>query len=79
VKPNTIAKSLAIGNPADGWYALDTICKTGGAAAQVTDEEIVDGIKLLAETEGILPRRRAASPSEYSRSWLKLVKSTRTK
>jgi threonine synthase len=53
VKPNTIAKSLAIGNPADGWYALDTICKTGGAAAQVTDEEIVDGIKLLAETEGI--------------------------
>jgi len=53
VKPDTIAKSLAIGNPADGWYALDTICKTGGSCAQVTDEEIVDGIKLLAETEGI--------------------------
>jgi threonine synthase len=53
VKPNTIAKSLAIGNPADGIYALDIIRKTGGAAASVTDEEIVEGIKLLAETEGI--------------------------
>jgi threonine synthase len=53
VKPNTIAKSLAIGNPADGIYALDILRSTGGAAASVTDEEIVDGIKLLAETEGI--------------------------
>ena len=53
VKPNTIAKSLAIGNPADGFYALDTITITGGHFAEVTDEEIVDGIKLLAETEGI--------------------------
>lgn len=53
VKPNTIAKSLAIGNPADGIYALDIIRKTNGAAAAVTDEEIVDGIKLLAETEGV--------------------------
>jgi threonine synthase len=53
VKPNTIAKSLAIGNPADGIYALDIIRKTGGAAASVTDAEIVDGIKLLAQTEGI--------------------------
>jgi len=53
VRPNTIAKSLAIGNPADGIYALDIIRKTGGAAAAVTDQEIVDGIKLLAETEGI--------------------------
>jgi threonine synthase len=53
VKPDTIAKSLAIGNPADGWYALDIINKTNGQAAQVTDDEIVDGIKLLAETEGI--------------------------
>jgi threonine synthase len=53
VKPATIAKSLAIGNPADGPYALDTMRSTGGNAASVTDEEIVEGIKLLAETEGI--------------------------
>jgi threonine synthase len=53
VKPDTIAKSLAIGNPADGWYALDTIRTSGGACASVTDDEILDGIKLLARTEGI--------------------------
>src|SRR5690606_21861327 len=53
VKPDTIAKSLAIGNPADGIYALDIIRNTGGAAASVTDQEIGEGIKLLAETEGI--------------------------
>ena len=49
----TIAKSLAIGNPADGDLALETIRETGGYASKVTDEEIIDGIKLLAETEGI--------------------------
>jgi threonine synthase len=53
MKPSTIAKSLAIGNPADGIYALDIIRNTGGAAAQVTDAEIVEGMKLLAECEGI--------------------------
>ena len=53
VKPDTIAKSLAIGNPADGWYALDTIRRSGGACAAVTDAEIVDAIGLLARTEGI--------------------------
>jgi len=53
VKPNTIAKSLAIGNPADGWYALQAIRESGGSCAAVTDEEIVDGIRLLARTEGI--------------------------
>jgi threonine synthase len=53
VKPKTIAKSLAIGNPADGYFALDAIRGSGGAAAAVTDEEIIDGIKLLARTEGI--------------------------
>ncbi|MEX0683619.1 MAG: threonine synthase [Dehalococcoidia bacterium] len=52
-KPNTIAKSLAIGNPADGYYALKTMSDTNGAAAAVTDDEVVDGIKLLAQTEGI--------------------------
>jgi threonine synthase len=53
VKPNTIAKSLAIGNPADGYYALKTIAESNGGAEMATDEEIVEGIKLLARTEGI--------------------------
>jgi threonine synthase len=52
-KPKTIAKSLAIGNPADGVYASQLVLKTGGKGVTVTDEEIVDGIKLLASTEGI--------------------------
>jgi threonine synthase len=53
VKPTGIAKSLAIGNPADGAYALDEVRRSGGAVAAVTDSEIVDGIRLLARTEGI--------------------------
>ncbi|MEM6613664.1 MAG: threonine synthase [Cyanobacteria bacterium P01_C01_bin.72] len=53
VKPNTIAKSIAIGNPADGYYALDIARKTNGNIEDVTDAEIVEGMKLLAETEGI--------------------------
>ena len=53
VKPATIAKSLAIGNPADGPYALDVVRRTGGSIADVSDAEIVDGIRLLARTEGI--------------------------
>ncbi|OGC07968.1 threonine synthase [candidate division WOR-1 bacterium RIFCSPLOWO2_12_FULL_45_9] len=53
VKPKTIAKSLAIGNPADGYYAMATVAESGGWAETVTDEEIVEGIKLLAATEGI--------------------------
>lgn len=53
VKPDTIAKSLAIGNPADGPYALDVVRRTGGAIADVSDDEVVEGIKLLARTEGI--------------------------
>ncbi len=53
VKPNTIAKSLAIGNPADGYYALKTAAVSHGAMDAVTDDEIVEGIKLLAQTEGI--------------------------
>ncbi len=52
-KPKTIAKSLAIGNPADGWYALESVRASGGAIASVTDDEIVEGIRLLARTEGI--------------------------
>jgi threonine synthase len=53
VRPKTIAKSLAIGNPADGPYALDLARRTGGTIEAVSDEEIVDGIRLLAQTTGI--------------------------
>ncbi len=53
VRPNTIAKSLAIGNPADGPYVLDVTRRTGGAVEDVSDEEVVEGIRLLARTEGI--------------------------
>jgi threonine synthase len=53
VRPDTIAKSLAIGNPADGPYVLDAVRRTGGAVADVGDDEIVDAIRLLAVTEGI--------------------------
>jgi threonine synthase len=53
VKPDTIAKSLAIGNPADGIYAATTVRESGGSGEHATDEEIVEAMKLLAETEGI--------------------------
>jgi threonine synthase len=53
VKPDTIARSLAIGNPADGPYVLDSVRRTGGAVGHVTDEEVVAGIRLLARTEGV--------------------------
>jgi threonine synthase len=52
-KPNTIAKSIAIGNPADGIYALEIARQTNGNIAMVNDAEIIEGMKLLAETEGI--------------------------
>ena len=53
VKPNTIAKSIAIGNPADGYEVMDIARKTHGWGEEATDEEIIDAIKLLAESEGI--------------------------
>ena len=53
VKPDTVAKSLAIGTPADGYYALDAVERTGGAMEDVSDAEIVEGIRLLASTEGV--------------------------
>ncbi len=53
VKPNTIAKSIAIGNPADGFQVLRAVRATGGSGAMVEDREVVEGIRLLAETEGI--------------------------
>jgi threonine synthase len=52
-KPSTIARSLAIGSPADGYYAARSIITSGGTGEDVTDAEIVEGMKLLAETEGI--------------------------
>ncbi len=53
VRPDTIAKSLAIGNPADGPYVLDVCRRTGGTVEDVSDDEVVEGMKLLARTEGI--------------------------
>ena len=53
VRPNTIAKSLAIGNPADGIYAIRVLKESGGSAYAVPEADVIDGIKLLAETEGI--------------------------
>ena len=53
VRPDTIAKSIAIGNPADGYQVVRSVRTTGGAGAAVSDEQIVDAIRLLAETEGI--------------------------
>ncbi|OGP12672.1 MAG: threonine synthase [Deltaproteobacteria bacterium GWA2_54_12] len=53
VRPNTIAKSLAIGNPADGYYSAKVMRESGGWGESVTDEEIIDAMKLMAETEGI--------------------------
>jgi threonine synthase len=53
VKPNTIAKSLAIGNPADGFQVVKVVNETGGSGAMVSDEEILDAIQMLASTEGI--------------------------
>ncbi len=53
VRPDTIAKSIAIGNPADGYQVLQAVRATGGTGAAVTDDQIIDAIRLLAETEGI--------------------------
>ncbi|MGH3622985.1 MAG: threonine synthase, partial [Sciscionella sp.] len=53
VRPDTIVRSLAIGAPADGPYVLDTVRRTGGAVEDVSDAEVVDGIRLLARTEGV--------------------------
>ncbi len=53
VKPNTIVSSIAIGNPADGYYALKVIEQSGGGACAINDEEAITGMKLLAQTEGI--------------------------
>ncbi len=53
VVPKTIAKSIAIGNPADGYYAAQTVQKTSGYGEWASDDEIIEGIRLLAKTEGV--------------------------
>jgi threonine synthase len=53
VKPDTVATSIAVGNPADGYYALMVARQSGGGAVAVTDDELIEGVKLLAQTEGI--------------------------
>lgn len=67
VKPNTIARSIAIGSPADGYYAIETIRDTGGWAEDVTDEEVIEGMKLLAETEGVFTETAGGVTVEVTR------------
>ena len=70
VKPDTIAKSLAIGNPADGYFALDAVRQTGGGFAAVTDDEIVDGDEAAGADRGDLRRdRRGRHHRHAEASW----------
>ncbi|WP_329120801.1 threonine synthase [Streptomyces sp. NBC_01465] len=71
VKPDTIAKSIAIGNPADGPYVIDIARRTGGAVEDVTDPEIVDAIKLLARTEGVFAETAGGTTFAVLRKLLK--------
>lgn len=71
VRPDTIAKSLAIGNPADGPYVLDIARRTGGAVEDVTDEEIVDAVRLLARTEGVFAETAGGVTVGVARKLLK--------
>jgi threonine synthase len=68
VKPDTIAKSLAIGNPADGFQVVKVVKETGGVGAMVTDEEILDAIQLLASTEGIFTEPAGGTTLAATRS-----------
>ena len=85
VKPTGIAKSLNIGNPADGPYALDAVRRTGGAMAHVTDDEIRDGIRLLARTTGVFAetagrrhRRGAAQAGRIRARWTRPTRRSST-
>src|SRR5262249_6537475 len=73
-KPNTICKSLAIGDPADGYFAARLVKETGGWAEDVTDEEIVEGMLLLARTEGVFAETAGGTTLAGAR---KLVESGR--
>src|SRR5260370_22014380 len=70
VRPNTIAKSLAIGNPADGYYAYRTVKESGGYGEHATDPEIIEGMLLLARTEGIFTETAGAAPPSPTRKLL---------
>ena len=77
--PDTIAKSLAIGNPADGPYVLDVVRRTGGSVADVSDEEVVDSIQLLARTQGIFAETAGGVTVGVLRKLLAAGSSTRTR
>ncbi|MBI3426073.1 MAG: threonine synthase [Acidobacteria bacterium] len=70
VKPNTVAKSLAIGNPADGYFATGVITQSGGWSEDVSDPELVDAIKLLAETEGVFTETAGGTTLAVTRKLL---------
>ena len=76
VKPDTIAKSIAIGNPADGYYVLLAVRESGGWGESATDPEIIDAIKLLARTEGIFAEPAGGTTLAVA---LKLIKQGRIK
>jgi threonine synthase len=71
VKPDTIAKSLAIGNPADGFQVLRVVRETGGSGAMVSDEEILDAVELLARTEGIFTEPAGGTTLAAARALVK--------
>jgi threonine synthase len=71
VKPNTIAKSLAIGNPADGFQVVKVVTETGGSGAMVSDEEILEAIQLLASTEGIFTEPAGGTTLAATRALIK--------
>jgi len=77
VKPNTIAKSLAIGNPADGFYATQAVKESGGYGEDVSDQEIIDAIKLLARTEGIFSETAGGVTVAVTKKLLEMGKITR--
>jgi threonine synthase len=71
VKPNTIAKSLAIGNPADGFQVVKVVKETGGSGAMVSDDEILDAVLLLARTEGIFTEPAGGTTLAATRALIK--------
>lgn len=71
VKPNTIAKSLAIGNPADGFQVVKVVKETGGSGAMVSDDEILDAVQLLARTEGIFTEPAGGTTLAATRALIK--------
>jgi threonine synthase len=71
VKPDTIAKSLAIGNPADGFQVVKVVRETGGSGAMVSDRDILDAIKLLAQTEGIFTEPAGGTTLAATRALIK--------